>query len=435
MRQICFAFVLSFSMQAHTWGQSISIGSVEEATELAFERNIDFRNYVLHQEKAEIAYQQSKSYLMPTISGSFSGQYNMDLAATPLPDFTSEDPEATVIRQIGLAYNYNAGISLYQELFNRSNRLNSKISKLSMEMESVSKSAYEEMLKEQVSLHYYTSLVAKRAIEIGQEDIRSAENIYKLSTEKFDQGLIDVITLNSSKINLNTVKQSLNANRQLSIQSVTELKKLFGMLPEDSLLFTSSLDYYLPEVYVADQLKENLSLKNAELQLQQADNYLKISQSSFLPTLSFNTYLGQQQFRDEFGLGFSNDSWTNYSYLSLNLSVPIFSGFNNSRNLKKSKFDQQVAANEKLKTQKYAVLEDQRLISDYNISLEDAKSSLENYQLYKENQLLTYQKYEEGLISLENYLRVFEDYIKAENAYLNSMSKVYSYYSQILLRI
>ena len=94
-----------------------------------------------------------------------------------------------------------------------------------------------------------------------------------------------------------------------------------------------------------------------------------------------------------------------------------------------------MALNEKLKAERNATLDDQQLIADYNISLEYAIFNLETYQLSDENQAMSYQKYEEGLISLDNYLRVFEDYIKAENAYLNSMSKVYTYYSQILPRL
>ena len=434
MLRTSIAFML-LGIQLSTAGQNVSLGSIGEAIELALEKNIDFQNYLLNQEKADLAYKQAKSYQMPTISGSFSGQYNIDLAATPLPDFSSEDPEATVIRQIGLEYNYNAGIVIYQDLFNRGNKLNSSVAKLSLEMDRVSSNMYRDLLKEQVSVYYYTALISERAIEIGREDVKSAESIYHLTSDKFDQGLVDLITLNSSKINLNTVRQNLNANKQLEIQSITELKKLFGMLPVDSLSLTNTVDYLLPEVYTSEQLSDNLLAKNAELQLRQADAFLKVSQSALLPTLSFNSYFGRQQFRDDFGLSLNNDNWTNYSYLSLNLSVPIFSGFNTSRNIAKSKIDHTMAVNERLKAEQQTSLDDQRLIADYNISLQDAKYKFETYKLYDENQTLTFQKYKEGLISLDSYLMVFQDYIKAENAYLNSMSKVYTYYSQILPRI
>ena len=246
---------------------------------------------------------------------------------------------------------------------------------------------------------------------------------------------MDAITLNTAKINCNSVKQSLNANRQSEQQSLTELKQLLGMSSSDTLTLSGNFDYYLPEVFKPGQLNNSLQVESASLQLRQADTYVKVSQSSMLPTLSLNTYLGRQQFRNDFGLSFSGDDWSNYSYMSLNLSIPIFSGFTNRRNLKISKLDQQIAFNEKVKTEQHAVLADRQLIQEYQLSLEDARATLETYRLYEENKELTFQKYEEGLIGLDSYLKVFEEYLKAENTYLNSMSKVYAYYSQITPRV
>lgn len=435
MKSLVTIIVFSVTLTC-AFAQSTTINNVNEAIDLALQRNLDFQNYLINLEKAELAYKQAKSHRLPTITGSFSGQRNLDLAVTPLPaEIFGGQPGTTIDTQFGQDYNYNAGISIYKEIFNRENQLNAKVSKLSLQIEGASKTMFEEMLREQVSLYYYKALIANRAIDIGEEDTKSAKYVYALTSEKYEQGLVDVITLNTAKINLNTVKQNLNSHKQMKLQSEIELKKLFGMNPQDSLILASSFEYYLPDVYYVNQLNDNILVKNADLQLKQADAFVKINQSSLLPTLSFNSYKGKQQFRNDFGLSFDSNSWSDYSYLTLNLSVPLFSGFNNRRNIKKSKLDQQVAYNEKLTTERNALLDDQRLIADYNLSLEDATFNKEIYQLYQENQLLTYQKYEEGLISLDSYLRVFEDYLKAENAYLNSMSKVYSYYSQILPRI
>ncbi len=435
MKSLVTIIVFSATL-SYVFGQSITINNVNEAIDLALQRNLDFQNYLINQEKAELAYKQAKSHRLPTITGSFSGQRNLDLAVTPLPaEIFGGEPGTTIDTQFGQDYNYNAGITIYKEIYNRESQLNAKVARLSLQMESTSIAMFEELLREQVSLYYYKALIANRAIAIGEEDTESAKHVYALTSEKYEQGLVDIITLNTAKINLNTVKQNLNSNKQMKLQSEIELKKLFGMNPQDSLLLTSSFEYYLPEVYHVNQLNDNILVKNADLQLKQADAFVKINQSSLTPTLSLNSYKGKQQFRNDFGLSFDSNSWSDYSYLTLNLSVPLFSGFNNRRNIKKSKFDQKVAYNEKLTTERNALLDDQRLIVDYNLSLEDATFNKEIYQLYQENQLLTYQKYEEGLISLDSYLRVFEDYLKAENAYLNSMSKVYSYYSQILPRI
>ena len=418
------------------WSQGATLNSVEEAMKLALTANVDYKNYILNQEKASVEYKQSRAYLMPTVTGSFGGQRNLDI---PVNQLTITDENSGMVQQqtiqLGQDYQYNAGINIYKELLSREAALQSRVSKLNMKSEEVSKEIYEELLAEQVSLYYFTAIVARRAIELGNQDLESAERIHALTKEKFDEGLVDAISFNTSKINANTVRQNLNASKQLELQSISELKRLFGMIPSDELELTNKFDYYLPELYTADELGENLKVETASLQLDQANMLLKISQASLLPTLSISSYFGQQQFRDDFGLSFSGNDWSANNYLSLNLTIPIFSGFSNRLNIKRSKYEQQIAVNEKEKAQQSALLDDARLISEYNLSLDDAKSSLETYRLYDENQQLTYEKYEEGLISLDAYLKVFEDYLRAENTYLNNMSKLYTYYSQIIPRI
>lgn len=417
--------------------QSVSISNASEAVVLALEKNLDLQNYIANQAKADIEYKQSKSYRKPTITGTFNGQKNLDLATTPLPaEVFGGTPGETIDTQFGQEYTHNVGISIYKDVFNREAALQKELASLNMDLQGLSKQLYEELLTEQVYLYYYTAIIAQRAIAIGKRDLESAKQVQELTRQKQQEGIIDAIAYNHATINYHSVKQSLNASIQMEQQSLAELKMLFGMQAGDTLtLAKMGDDYQLPELFSIDQLEANLQVQNATLQLRQADAYVKLSQSSLLPTVSLNTYIGRQQFRDDFGLSFSGDDWSRYSYMSLNLSVPIFSGFNSRRNIKSRKLDQQVALNEKVKTELHTSIADQQLIADYQLSLEDAELAFQMYRLYQENERLTFQKHEEGLISLDSYLNVFEDYIKAENAYLNSMTKAYTYYSQIIPRI
>ncbi|MEO1054495.1 MAG: TolC family protein [Bacteroidota bacterium] len=415
--------------------QHTTLTSLDDAFKLALTSNVDYQNYILNQKKADLEYKQAKAYRLPNITGSFSGQRNIDLAVTPLPGEIFGQPEQTIEAQFGQEYNYNAGITISKNLLNREASLQSKISKLNAKLTAVEKDVFEELLKEQVSLYYYTGLVAKRAIEIGHQDLESAESIRQLSQHKFDQGIIDALALNTAKINVNSVKQNLNANKQLEYQCMIELKKLFAMNVSDTLTIDGEIGKSLPELIEVPQLQTSHLVESAALQLKQADMQVKLSRSALLPSISMNTYYGRQQFRDDFGLSFGNGSWTNYSYLSLNLSVPIFTGFSNRSKIKQSQLNQQIAFSEKQETEQHAALDDELLVADYRLSLADVQSTSETYQLYEKNKELTFQKYEEGLISLDGYLAVFEDYIKAENAYLNTLSKLYTYYSQIIPRI
>ena len=433
------SLLLCFNLQGLVLAQDslriVEIVSLNSAWSMAFDHNPDYQNYKLNQEKAEVNYKVSKSYRLPTISASVNAQKNLDLAITPLPGEIFGLPEGTTLdAQFGQEYNYNAGIALSKSIFDRQAILQSKLSKLDVQMAGVQQDAYGQLLKQQVSLHYYTALIAQRAVTLNQKDLAAADSIVLLGNQKYDEGVIDVIALNQTKINLNAVRQGQIGNQLLYDQGISELKKLLGIRYTDSLKLTAKLEYRLPKYYHPDELLEDPEVTLSLVNEQQANLQVSLQKSVFLPKLTASSYYGRQQFRDDFGLSFGDNAWTNFSYISLDLSVPIFTGFANKNRYKASKVAQEIARNTLENTELTAFINDQQLINEYNRSLENAQVALETFGLFQVNSQLSYQKYKDGLISLDRYLDVFEDYLQAENAFLTALSGTYGYYSQIISR-
>lgn len=427
--------VIFWFSAAHTFGQSVTISSLEEAIDIALAENIDYQNYIINQEKANLEYKQSRRFRLPTVSGTFNGQRNGNLATTPVPGEFFGQPGEVVYAQFGQRYNYNAGINATQELINREASLKSKISKLKNSMAASDQNLFESVLREQISLYYYTGLIANRAVQLGQEDLENATKVLELTELKFDEGLIDKISANHATINKNMIEQSLVSSGQLERQCNTELKILLGVKPTDSLTIAGQFDYSIPQNFEVAQLNAHPQIIKEELNTEQADLQVKLSQSSLLPSIALSTYYGAQQFGDDLILGFGPGDWSSYSYISLSLNVPIFTGFNNRSNIKISKLNQEIASNQKLEVERNQQVKDEQLITDYKYSLKEAALALETYHLYEENSRLSLSKYEEGLISLDQYLNIFEDYIRAENAYLNAMTSIFTYYSKIISRV
>jgi outer membrane protein TolC len=118
----------------------------------------------------------------------------------------------------------------------------------------------------------------------------------------------------------------------------------------------------------------------------------------------------------------------------LNLIIPILNGYSSKGNLEIAKVNNDI--NEQVlevETQK-SKLNDEQLITDYESSLEQLELSKQNHDLFKQNADFSFNKYKEGIIGIDSYYKSFEDYLKAENSYLNSLSLVYTYFSKILSR-
>ena len=168
--------------------------------------------------------------------------------------------------------------------------------------------------------------------------------------------------------------------------------------------------------------------------MKQSDYKLSQQRANFLPTISINGYYGAQQYSDDFGLSFNSNDWSKISYVSLNLSIPIFTGFSTKNKGRSASIEYDIARITLEKEMLKSEIEDDLIIKEFNHSKNAANAANDNYQLTKENADLQFQKFEQGVVSLDNYLDSFDDYLKAEVTYLNLLSDLYNYYSKILSR-
>lgn len=424
-----------FEARAQTDPVLMEVSSVEELIRLTRTQNPDLKSYLLNVEKSNYEVKASKASFWPQITGSFGGQKNFELPTTPVPGDFFGQPGGTVDAQFGQEFAYNAGLNLTMSLIDWQSMLKVKMAKLTYEAVEAQQAAYLQLLDQQVHLTYYSLVISKQAIALAEKDLEIADSIASLSEQKFREGALDALAVNQARINSNVTMQNLTSSRQHYQNSSNDLKLLLGLQVGDSIHLSAELNYELPPKYNPSALGPDEEIRLAGISAQQAQNQVNIQKSLFVPKLSLYGYYGKQQFREDFGIDFGNNSWTNYSYLGLNFSIPIFTGFSTQNKLKASKMDLELAEFELNQVNLESQIQDAQLIKDYHSSLINASLTLEAFQLYEKNERLTLQKYSEGLISLDRYLYAFEDYLKAENAFLNALLNTYSFYSQIIPRI
>ncbi|MEC7263554.1 MAG: TolC family protein [Bacteroidota bacterium] len=431
---ILILLVCSKSLPAQEHPSTIVFHNVDEAIAYAKKHNLDRSIQELQQNRTQTEHKLSKSYLLPTVSGSFTAQNNLNLATTPIPGELVGQPGTLVNVQFGQDYNYNAGITITQTVLDWQNSIKSRIAKIGTEMAQVQSSLFDEKLTEQIALFYYSALLTQKALEINQKDHSLADSIRALTQDKFNNGLIDKSSLNQAVINVNNIEQNVLANRSSLEQSFNQLKNLLG-LPADS-------NIELPEVEKTEEqgfpISETLAMdKNIllyEHQLEKARLDVKQQRALHYPKLSLNAYFGQQQFQNDFTFSLDGEAWTDYSYMGLNLSVPIFTGLANHNKTKVSKIEYGIAQKNLEQEKQQSALRDDLLLKEYGISLQALATAYDNFMLYHDNVDLTFQKFQQGIIGLDAYFKVFEDYLKAENNYLNTLSNVYGNYATILSR-
>ena len=217
-------------------------------------------------------------------------------------------------------------------------------------------------------------------------------------------------------------------------KSLYQLKSLLGIAASTSLILDGDYEYSSQTFTIPKELAKDGNITILEYQLEQSRLKIKDEKSAYYPKLIFNAYFGQQQFQDDFTLSFDGEAWRDYSYLGMNLSVPIFTGNANRSRTKISKIEYAIAQKNLESEIQQSTLRDDLLLKEYELSLYTSTSTYDSFMLYSNNLELAFQKYQQGIIPLDSYFQVFEDYIRAENNYLNALSNVYTYYSTILSR-
>jgi outer membrane protein len=176
------------------------------------------------------------------------------------------------------------------------------------------------------------------------------------------------------------------------------------------------------------------TLEVYSLQLKQSEYRIKQQRAMWLPKISINYYIGAQQYRDDSGISFDNRDWSNVKYTSLNISIPLFNGFNTKNQVNSAQIAYKISKSTLEQETNKSRIEDELVLKEFFHSQTAAETADENYQLTRKNAEIQRQKFEQGVVSLDVYLDSFDDYLKAEVSYLNYLSESYTHYSKILSR-
>lgn len=414
--------------------QSIKLKSVEDAVDYALAYNPDLRIYRLNQEKAKQDFEAVRYHRLPVISSSFSGQNNKSLPVTPLPGELFGHPGQTIEAEFGKKYNYNAGITLSKSILDFQARFAAKTAKVGAEIAKANEDVYKQKLSEQTALYYYTAIVTRKALEVQREDFETADSILQLVNQKFQKGITGKYDVNLAKINKNSVQQSIISYEKLLDQCRFNLRLLFGLPTGTDIVFDEKLEINRYNLEPVQKIGLDPELAIYELQLAQSEYKLKQQKSLLLPKFTINSYWGWQQYRDDSGFSWEDNDWSDIRFWSLNISIPIFTGFSTKNKIESAQVGLNLAQITMEREKEKSRIADEHLIKDYNNNIKSLRTVMDSYLIAKENNTLSLQRYEQGLISLINYFDSFEDYLKIESVYLNALSESYTCFATILSR-
>ncbi|WP_449399057.1 TolC family protein [Chryseobacterium wanjuense] len=432
MRTIILALLGFTSFNA--MGQ-VQFGSLQEVLAYADKNAISIQSALHQQQIATVKNKASKTALMPTVNASAGFNDNITIQPTLVPAnlFNPAAPEGTFNEYtFGRRYIYNAGAQANWDVINFQKWFDIKISQAALQLNQANTINTKYQVYNQLAQTYFSILLTEKYLTISEENIVAADNIYRIAKDKYDKGIFTEENLNRSKIQLVQAKQQVSSLESSLEQLYNQLQSQLN-IDEPLVLKDELLD---KEMGTGDALAITTSHPEVlvqEAQVQLSEKQLTQTKSLQYPTLT----MGYQ-----YNYNWATDKMTDFSgannlpqqFWGMKLSVPLFNGFNIKSKIKQSKIqleqEQMVLESKKLIAKK----DDDNLKIQYSQSVEDFRKQEEVLQLQYKNDTHSKNRYDSGIIGLDERLDKFKDLLEVQNQYMQSLSNQYISYYKLYIR-
>ncbi len=288
--------------------------------------------------KKQVMYMDGGGFDMSSMMAETMATYLLPLYAQhpdvpfPTPAAPSEEESSSSNEgfSVGRWNTWSAGINASMPLVNAQLWKTLRISDQDVELavEKARSSRLETV--NQVKQAFFACLLAREAFEVYKSAYENAlENCNQIQ-RRYNAQKASELDLTRAKTTLaNAIPNVYDAESSM-ILSLWQLKAVMGVDLEENFDVAGSLgDYAQHMLYDLHEsgelsLENNSSLRQLALQAEQLANAIKVQQYAALPTLSLSFNYSLNAMANDFK--FSEYRWSPYSFVGLNLSIPIFAG-------------------------------------------------------------------------------------------------------------
>ena len=326
--------LLAFAQAADTTAAPILL-SLEDAIRVALSENVSVK--VADKEVERTGYARKGTYasLLPQVSGSGSYQRTIKKQVMYM-DFDIGGSEggsgggSSAGFEVGRWNTWSAGITASMPIVNVQLWENLRVSGQSVELavEKARSSRLEAV--NQVKQAYFSCLLAREAFEVYKSAYENALENYNQIQRRFNAQRASELDLTRARTTLENAIPSVYDAESAILLALWRLKAVMGVDLDANIDVSESLsDYSAHMLYDLHEsgeltLEDNSTMRQLAIQAEQLAATVRAQRYAYLPTLSLSFNYSINAMTNDFN--FSEYRWSPYSFIGLNLSIPIFSG-------------------------------------------------------------------------------------------------------------
>lgn len=340
-----------------------------EAIQLALKNRFDVKANQFDVAIATGKLRQSTNKWLPDISADGQVKYSPQLQNTVIPGGVLPGYEESTLVPLMVKNETVFGLNVTQPVFNAAIKNDKQLARVALSLEEERNHAAKIEIMLQVS-RAYLDVQLKGLQQRVAADIAERNREYEtIARGMYNNGTLIENHYLRARLDHENAEQLYKQATQNYELSVMHLRYQLNITDTVAFVLSDSLDAVL------DNTPRGERTEMVQLKLQQEVNtlYLKKYQQELLPSLSFTANYSQQFLSDRFNYG-RGKWWSPFSYVTLNLHVPISSHAKNKA----------VMTEYRHRINQHALLLEQRQ-SDINYEVQQARTLLANAILNQKN--------------------------------------------------
>lgn len=419
------AWIVLAALTLPVMGQENHAFSIQQALDYAKKNSVHVKNGLLAIQIQAQTNREVTGSALPQIKATGSLVYNAKLPISLIPaEFFGGTPGTFEELPFGVKWNATGGVTLNQVVFDGTVFAGLKARNALIDYSTKAEELTEETIRANIYKVYYQLLVSKTQIELIDSNIALQSKLHHDTKIMFDNGFAEKLDIDKITVQIANLQTERANAATIATNGYVGLKVLMGMPIKDGLTLTDTLNEEqvkdgIPDMSAFDY-KQRLDYQQAEIGIRLDEYDLKRYRYAKLPTLNLNGYYNKNAQRDKFDFTNHGD-WFGISAFTLNLNIPIFTGFSANARIARSKLTLQQDTNlrESLKI---------TIDSDIETAKNDFNSALANLDYQKKNMALaqsvfqqTKKKFEIGTGSQTEINQAQTDLKAAQTNYINSL--------------
>lgn len=251
----------------------------------------------------------------------------------------------------------------------------------------------------QVTKAFFQLLLAQDSYEVLLKSYKQSEDNYNVVKAKYEQGTVSEYDKISADVQMRSLKPTVVSARNGVNLANLQLKVLMGMESDVKVAVEGNLKDYEMSMFTRqamprpDNLINNSTLKQLELNALQLKQTLKLQYTNFMPTLSASFQYMYTSMNDNFK--FKEYDWRPYSTIGLNLSIPLFKGSNFAQ-LKQTRIQMKQLEENRINTERQLTMQATSYLDNMAASTEQVVSNKEAVFQAEKGRTIAEKRYEVG---------------------------------------